>query len=559
MPKAPPRISGPLLKAVRVAAETTAGGIAVRELFRRGLRVTDLGKLPHAWRGDVPLDAKPVRARELRADASSTIPLSARAEQDTRAWPRSSVAYAEAFKARITTPVEVVERALAAAHDLRGRRPSMNILTGMDEARARREAQAAAARYASGAPLSALDGVPLLVKDEFDVAGLPTRLGSLCDKDVICDRDSTVVARLRDAGAVFVGKTVLTEWGMSPIGNNTNYAMPRNAHSATRAPGGSSTGSGVGVALGIAPIAAGGDGGGSIRTPASLNGIFGLKPTFGRVSRAGDGFKGSVAHAGPLGSSAACLAAFLDIVASDPDPEDALTSWAPPPPAGGFRSRMGAGVRGLRIGVPESEWRDASDEVARAGRAALRALERDGAVLVPVEIPLAPYAAPIGYCVIGPESLAAHRREWTEQRELLRDDLRVTFAVLSGLTALEQIDAQRLRAGLRRQTAEVLRSVDVIAMPTTAITAPRCTEEQARESFSDSASMDGLCRFAFLANLTGLPAGTAPVGADKEGLPIGLQIIGDAWDEAAVLGVMDHLERASVAVVRRPSGAVELY
>jgi aspartyl-tRNA(Asn)/glutamyl-tRNA(Gln) amidotransferase subunit A len=112
---------------------------------------------------------------------------------------------------------------------------------------------------------------------------------------------------------------------------------------------------------------------------------------------------------------------------------------------------------------------------------------------------------------------------------------------------------------LRHQTAAVLRDVDVIALPTTAITAPRCTAEEARAAFSDSAAMDGLCRFAFLGNLTGLPAGTAPVGADAEGLPIGLQILGDAWDEASVLGVMAHMERAEIAVARRPAGAVELF
>src|SRR4029079_11950288 len=136
------------------------------------------------------------------------------------------------------------------------------------------DADAATRRYAEGSALGVLDGVPLLVKDEFDVAGLATRLGSLCESAAPRDRDSTVVARLRRAGAVVVGKTVLTEWGMSPIGNNVTSSMPRNAHSGARAPGGSSTGSAVGVALGIAPLACGGDGGGSIRIPASLHGVF---------------------------------------------------------------------------------------------------------------------------------------------------------------------------------------------------------------------------------------------------------------------------------------------
>jgi aspartyl-tRNA(Asn)/glutamyl-tRNA(Gln) amidotransferase subunit A len=132
------------------------------------------------------------------------------------------------------------------------------------------------------------------------------------------------------------------------------------------------------------------------------------------------------------------------------------------------------------------------------------------------------------------------------------------MAVLAGFTALEHLDAQRLRTGLRRELCQALAGVDVIAMPTTAITAPRYTEEDAKTSFSDPAALEGLVRHTFLCNLTGNPAGTAPVGVDPGGLPIGLQIIGDAWDEAGVLGVLAHLERTGIAAVRRPPGAVDL-
>ena len=157
-----------------------------------------------------------------------------------------------------------------------------------------------------------------------------------------------------------------------------------------------------------------------------------------------------------------------------------------------------------------------------------------------------------------PPDVAAHRREWLDQRELLADDLRLNLAVLAGMTALEHLDAQRLRTGLRRELCNALAGVDVIALPTTAITAPRYTEEDEKTSFSDPASLEGLCRFTFLANLTGNPAATAPVGLDGAGLPIGLQILGDAWDEVMVLSVLAHLERTGIASVRRPPGAVDL-
>jgi Asp-tRNA(Asn)/Glu-tRNA(Gln) amidotransferase A subunit family amidase len=549
----PPRLAGSTLAAVRMAAETRGTDAAVREVMKRGLGLDQVGSLPEEWRGETPLDARPIRAREPRVWADARLgPL------PVRPWPRPAAAYAAAYEARSTDPRRVAERALAEIERLASLKPSMNIAIAFDRDATLRAAAASAERHAKGAALGPLDGVPFLVKDEFDVRGLPTSLGVKCQPQPPAERDSAVVERLSAAGALMLCKTVLTEWGMSPLGNNVNQPMPHNAHDPTRAAGGSSTGSGVGVALGLAPIAAGGDGGGSIRIPAALNGVFGIKPTFGRVSRAGDGFKGSVAHAGPIACGTADLASFLDVVASAPDPDDALTAWATPRPGGGFGALVGAGVQGLRIGVPEAEWREASEPVARECRAALRALERDGAVLVDVTMPIAQHAAKIGFLTIGPESLAAHRREWLEQRELLGDDLRLAFAVLSGITALEQLDAQRLRAGLRRELAEVLRTVDVLALPSTAITAPRYTEEDAKTSFSDPAALEGMCRFMFLGNLTGLPAGTAPVGLDPGGLPIGLQIVGDAWDEAAVLGVMAHLERTEVAAARRPALGVDL-
>ena len=535
-----------------MAAETKGTDAAIREVMKRGLGIDQLGPLPEAWRGGISLDTRPVRAREQAPIPPLVSPL------PLRAWPRPMAAYAAAYRDRATTPRRVAERALAEVERLSTLRPSMNISIAQDRAATLRDADAAVARFAAGKPLGPFDGIPFLVKDEFDVEGLPTSLGVRCQPQPAAERDSTVVARLRAAGAVFVCKTVLTEWGMSPLGNNVNQPMPHNAFDVTKAAGGSSTGSAVGVALGVAPIATGGDGGGSIRIPASLNGVFGIKPTFGRVSRAGDGFKGTVAHAGPIGCSTSDLAAFLDAVASTHDPLDEITTWAPPPPEGGFGSQLGRGVRGLRIGIDESSFRDASEPVADACREALRALEREGATIVDISLPIAEYAQKIGYLTIGPESIAAHRREWIEQRELLGDDLRLVFSVLSGITALEHLDSVRLRSGLRKELAQALAGVDVIALPTTAITAPRYTEDDEKTSFSDPAALEGLTRYTFLCNLTGNPAGTAPVGVDPAGLPIGLQIIGDAWDEARVIGVLAHLERTGIASVRRPPGGIDL-
>lgn len=549
----PPRLSGSTLSAVRIAAETKGTDAAVREVMKRGLGLDRVAALPEAWRGEVPLDVRPVVARSPRVWSTADLgPL------PRRSWPRSAASFHAAYRERVVSPRRVVERALAEIDRLAGLKPCMNIATAVNREGALRDAEASEARFAEGRPRGLLDGVPLLVKDEFDLIGFATSLGVRCQPQPIAERDATLVDRLKRAGMIVLAKTVLTEWGMSPIGANVHQAMPHNAHDPTKAPGGSSTGSGVGVALGLAPLACGGDGGGSIRIPAALNGVYGIKPTFGRVSRAGDGFKGTVEHAGPIGGSTADLALFLDAAATDPDPLDPITSSAPRPPEGGFGALLGAGVRGLRVGVDEASWRDASVPVAEACRAALSALVKDGAVLVEVNMPIAEYAAQIGYLTIGPESIAQNRRLWMEQKDLLGDDLRLAYAVLSGITAAELIDAQRLRAGLRRELADVLQRVDVLALPTTVTTAPRYTEEDEKVAISDPAALEALVRHAFLANLTGAPAGTAPVGMDPGGLPVGLQIVGDAWDEAAVLGVMAHLERTEVAVARRPLAGIDL-
>lgn len=548
----PPRLRGAALVAARAAAENAATGAVLRAALEQSLGLDRLAALPASARGETPLDAFPVRAKASeRPLPAEELPL-----PEPSAWPLGVRAYRAAFDAKKTDPVAVVERALARVQALADNRV-LNILASHDAKVARREAEAARERLREGKPLGPLDGVPYLLKDELDAEGLPTSIGSRCEPTEPKAADSAVVARLRAAGAIMVAKTVMTEWGMSPLGQNERSIMPHNALHAERVPGGSSTGSAVGVALGVTPFAVGTDGGGSVRIPASLQGLFGIKPTFGRVSREGDGLKGSVGHIGPIAASSVDLALFLDAVASERDPRDPLTLPALAPPKGGFGARLRAGVRGMRIGVPESEWAEADAVVAKHGRAALAELERRGAELVSVSIPLASVAAPVGYLTIGCEALAAQAQHWAERRALMADDLRLSFAVLSRISAADFLDAQRLRASLRLDVARALRTVDVIAMPTTQTTAPPLPVGDRGRAFADTVAIDAMCRFCFLGNLTGLPAGTAPVGLDEDGLPAGLQIVGDAWDEHVVIGVLAELERAGIAQVPRPRAAFD--
>jgi aspartyl-tRNA(Asn)/glutamyl-tRNA(Gln) amidotransferase subunit A len=525
----------------------------LRGVLKQSLGLDRLASLPPSARGAMPVDTTPLRGSQApRQLPDAGLGLPTRGE-----WPRSSRELAAALDSKKLDAVELGTRVLSQLRALTDNRV-LSVLVASDEDRSRREAAESGARRAASGSRGALDGIPFLVKDELDVAGLATRCGSHCESEEPKPADATIVSRLGARGAVFVGKTVMTEWGMSPLGQNPGFRMPHNAHHAERCPGGSSSGSAVAVALGVVPFAIGTDGGGSVRIPASLNGVFGIKPTFGRVSRATGGLGGTVGHAGPIASSAEDLAVFLDAVASEHDPREALTSLAPPAPAGGFGARLGAGVAGLRIGLPEREWEDADPEVTAACRRALAALEKDGAKVVPIQMPLASVAAPIGYLTIGCESFAAQAHHYRDRREKMGEDLRLSFAVLSGIGADEFLDAQRLRTALRLESAAVLAGVDLIALPTTATTAPALPVQDRGKAFADTVAIDAMCRFCFLGNLTGLPAGTAPVGVDRDGLPIGLQLVGDAWDEHVVIGALAHLERIGVAKVPRPKSAIDL-
>ena len=216
-------------------------------------------------------------------------------------------------------------------------------------------------------------------------------------------------------------------------------------------------------------------------------------------------------------------------------------------------------MRGLRIGVLEDEIDAAEPAVAAACRDALRSLETEGAKLVPITVPLAKHATAIGYLTIGLESFASlyemRRNAWDD----MGPDLQLLCRTMSTFTSDDYLDAQRLRAGLRREVAAALREVDALAMPISVRGAPEVSDADMRDGMTDTTALQSASRFVYIGNLCGLPAGTAPVGRDARGMPVGLQIIGDAWDEATVLQVLAHLERLEVAKTAPPKVKVELF
>jgi aspartyl-tRNA(Asn)/glutamyl-tRNA(Gln) amidotransferase subunit A len=545
-------MSGVALRTLALTMRTPVLRDAVAYSVRHELGIDRTLSLPSHARGPLLASQAPLRARPPRDRASEGLgPPPAAA-----AWPHPAEAYLRAFAGGLTTPEAVSRRALEFARAL-SLESSQGPISGYLDERAARASAASGERIANGTA-RLLEGVPFAVKEELDVAGLPTRLGTGFMPYFPAVKDSLAVERLVRAGAIPIGQTPMTEYGMSPLGVNAHRRMPRNAHDAGRLAGGSSTGSAVAVALGVVPIAIGTDGGGSIRIPAAYNGIFGLKPTYGRVPLLGHGSPGttSVVHVGALAASSTDLALAVASMAG-PAEEDALSELQPPLRERELVDALGRGVRGLKVGVPESEWRAADSEVERLGASALATLERAGATLVPLSLSLAEHAAAIGYLTIALEVHAALRQVRREHFSDLGYDLQIVLGGLDAFRADDYLDAQRLRSALRAELRAALLEVDVIALPSTANTAPPIDDAEAASGILDPKALSAACRFAFLANLTGLPAVSIPVGLADDGLPVGLQIVGDAWDEACVLQVAAHLEREGAAVVAKPRRAVD--
>ncbi|MBX7192183.1 MAG: amidase [Sandaracinaceae bacterium] len=548
----PPRLTGRALRGIVRATDADPVRYMLGKLLRGDLGIDAVRALPESARGPQPLHARPEQAR--RAHPRATLDL---ALPDARPHARGSAAWLAALHEGKTTSSELTDRAITAVKTLASQSPMMSPMLYVDEERARRDAAASTERHKSGRAIGPLDGVIVPVKEEVDLEGRGATLG-LKRKPAPDAKDATVVRWLREAGAIVLGHTSMTEDGMSPLGVSVQRLLPRNAVDPRYAAGGSSTGSAVAVATGLCPVALGSDGGGSIRLPASFNGLFGLKPTFGRISRAGDGFGGTMAHLGPIGCTTQDLALFLEATSGE-DKNDELTLGNPGFDRGWLVAALRRGVRGLRIGVLEDEIDAAEPAVAAACRDALRALETEGAKLVPISISLARHAPAIGYLSIGLEAYA----ELAEMRRTAWDDMGVDLQllcrVMSTFGSDEYLDAQRLRAGLRREVAQALREVDALAMPTSVRGAPEVSDADMRDGMTDTTALQSASRFVYIGNLCGLPAGTAPVGLDARGMPVGLQILGDAWDEATVLQVLAHLERTEVARCPAPRVKVDLF
>jgi len=454
--------------------------------------------------------------------------------------------YAEAYREGKITPEDVAHRVIEAIVTSNAAEPPLRAIIAMDREDVLRQAREATKRIKEGGALSVFDGVPVAVKDEVDMTPYPTSVGTAFLGKSPCKEDSTVVARMRAAGALLIGKANMHEIGIGVTGLNPHHGTPRNPYAPDHFTGGSSSGPGAAVAAGLCPAAIAADGGGSIRIPASFCGIVGIKPTFGRISEHGAApLCWSVAHLGPVAATATDAALAYAVMAG-PDPKDPNSLRQPAPTLADWDK---LDLSGLKLGVYWPWFRHATADVVAACEAMLNKFESMGAQLREVVIPDLEAGRVAHTITIAGEMAQALDHTYAEHHREHGADVRINLALARAFTTMDYVQAQRVRTRLIANFARVLEQVDVILTPSTALPAPLIPKAALPEGESDLSTLVEIMRFATPANLAGLPAISFPVGYNEASLPLGMQAIGRAWQEATLLRLALAAERV---VDRKP-------
>ena len=434
---------------------------------------------------------------------------------------------------REVSPVEVVDATLARIAAVNGR---LSAYISVFEEQALQVARAAEMLMMAGHDLGPLHGVPIALKDNVATRGQRTTAGSKILADWRPAHDATITSRLRRAGAVIVGKLNMHEFAWGGTSDNPHYGAVRNPWNTDRFPAGSSGGSGAAVAARACHGAIGTDTGGSIRLPAAVNGIVGLRPTYGRVSNHGIvPLAWSMDTAGPMARTVADCALMFGVLAGH-DPADPASA---PVATHDYLSGLDDGVAGLRIGVVSDYFfRHLQPPVHAAVLAALKTLEAAGAVVV--EVPIANIHGNISaqLTIESAEPSAYHQRWLRERPQDYGADVRTLLEVGEMQLATHYLQAQRYRALLRNEFLEAFKRVDLFLCPTLPFTAtPVGATTVVIENGVEEDMLSAIMQYTGVPSLAGLPALAVPCGFDADGLPIGMQLIGKPFDEATLFRV----------------------
>ncbi len=398
-----------------------------------------------------------------------------------------------------------------------------------------------------------LHGIPISLKDNIYTAGIRTTAGSAILRDLVPAEDAAVTARLRRAGAVLLGKTNMHEFAYGVTSNNPHYGPARNPWNRERIPGGSSGGSAAALAAGLCFASVGTDTGGSIRIPAALCNVVGLKPTFGRVSVFGTvPLATSLDHVGPLGRTVADAAIVLQAIAGR-DPRDSATASQRVPD---FLDEMRKPLRRFRLGWPRQYFWDRVDQgTFLLCKAAAFAFERLGARIVEISVPQVIAGDKPSTDLALAEAFAYHQaRGWYPARGAeYGADVRERLELGRDVRATALLDALEARKAVRAEWDAAFTQVDAIVAPTVPFPAPRIGEESLHLSYGEEKIRPALLRLNRPANFSGLPAISIPSGFTKAGLPVGLQLIGPAFCESNLLRIAQACERAHSWHRRKPN------
>ncbi len=454
---------------------------------------------------------------------------------------------AKAFRARALSPTELAEAYLARIATVN---PRVNAYVTVTAERARADARRATDELAAGRSRGPLHGIPVALKDLYETAGIRTTGGAKIHADYVPGADCTVARRLREAGTVLLGKLNTHEYAYGVTTDNPHYGATRNPWNTEHIPGGSSGGSGAAIAAGLATATTGTDTGGSIRMPASLCGVVGLKPTYGRVSKAGVlPLSYLFDHAGPLTRTVEDAALVLNAIAGY-DPADPSTVRIP---VDDYTAGLGDGVRGLRVGVPRSYFFAQLDcEVAAAVEQALSDLRRLGADVRDVEVAGVEMGVAATFGLVLAEAQEIHAEALQARPGDFGADVRDILATPAPATPM-LMTALRARDALGAAMRVALESVDVLVTPTTPIVAARIGQDAVTYGGGEEAILFAMIRCTAPFNATGLPALSLPCGFTRAGLPVGLQIVGRPFDERTVLRAGHAYEQATAWHTRTPS------
>ena len=453
---------------------------------------------------------------------------------------------AELIRRKEVSPVEITRAVLERLECLNPRLNAFIIDLGEQALEAAKRAEQ---DVGAGQPHGPLHGVPLALKDIFAMRGVPVTGGSKVLGTWIPEYDATAVARLKAAGAIFVGTLNLYEFATGAV-LNPHYGPTHNPWHLDHTTGGSSTGSAAAVAAGIVYGTLGTDTGGSVRIPASLCGLVGLKPTYGRVSRHGViPLSWSLDHVGPLTRTVRDTALLMSVIAGH-DPNDPTSSRLPVPD---YAAALTGRVEGVRVGVPREFFFEGLDaDVQQSVEQAIQQLKSLGTQVSEVSWPSI-QQAPGLYAISLAEGAAAHE-PWIRTRgDYYGADVRERMRLGLLVSATAYLKAQRVRAVLVRDLERIFRHVDVLVTPTSAIPAPKLDAGSGEVGAPMSAMRSALRRLTQPFNVTGSPAVTVPCGFSRDGLPVGLQLVGRPFDEARLLNLAYAYEQSTPWKDRHPA------